>query len=38
MDMSSGANKLQCCKEHHHIGTWNIRSINQGKLDGKCKH
>ena len=22
-----------CCKEQHCIGTWNIRSMNQGKLE-----
>ena len=22
-----------CCKEQYCIGTWNIRSMNQGKLD-----
>ena len=25
--------KVQCCKEQHCIGTWNIRSMNQGKLE-----
>ena len=25
--------EVQCCKEQYCIGTWNIRSINQGKLD-----
>ena len=24
--------KVQCCKEQYCIGTWNIRSMNQGKL------
>ena len=24
--------KVQCCKEQHCIGTWNVRSMNQGKL------
>ena len=23
----------QCCKEQYCIGTWNVRSINQGKLE-----
>ena len=31
--MSGGESKVQCCKEQYCIGTWNIRSINQGKLD-----
>ena len=26
--------KVQCCKEQYCIGTWNVRSINQGKLQG----
>ena len=26
-------NKVQCCKEQHCIGTWNVRSMNQGKLE-----
>ena len=25
-------NKVQCCKEQYCIGTWNVRSINQGTL------
>ena len=33
MDVSSGRSKVQCCKEQHRIGTWNVRSMNQGKLD-----
>ena len=24
--------KIRCCKEQYHIGTWNARSMNQGKL------
>ena len=24
--------KVQCCKEKYCIGTWNVRSMNQGKL------
>ena len=33
MDDSGGESEIQCCKEQYHIGTWNIRSMNQGKLD-----
>ena len=33
MDVSGGGSKVQCCKEQYCIRTWNIRSINQGKLD-----
>jgi len=25
--------KVQCCKEQYCIGTWNARSMNQGKLE-----
>ena len=25
--------KVQCCKEQYCIGTWNVNSINQGKLE-----
>ena len=32
MDVSGGESKVQCCKEHYCIGTWNVRSMNQGKL------
>ena len=31
--MSGGESKVQCCKEQYCIGTWNIRSMNQGKLE-----
>ena len=33
MDVSGDESKIQCCKEQFCIGTWNLRSINQGKLD-----
>ena len=33
MIVSDGESKLQCCKEQYCIGLWNVRSINQGKLD-----
>ena len=33
MDVSSGESKVQCCKEQYCIGTWNVRSMNQGKLE-----
>ena len=32
VDVSGGKSKVQCCKAHC-IGTWNIRSTNQGKLE-----
>ena len=25
--------KVQCCKEQYYIATWNVRSMNQGKLE-----
>ena len=25
--------KVQCCKQQYDIGTWNVRSKNQGKLE-----
>ena len=33
MDVTGGEGKVQCCKEHCCIGTWNVRYTNQGKLD-----
>ena len=33
MDVTGDGSKVQCCKEQHCIGTWNVRSINQGKLE-----
>ena len=33
MDVSGSENKVQCCKEQYCIGTWNVRSMNQGKLE-----
>ena len=34
MDVSGGESKVQCCKKQYCIGTWNVRSMNQGKLEG----
>ena len=31
--MTADRSKVQCCKEQYCIGTWNVRSMNQGKLD-----
>ena len=31
--MSGGESKVQCCKEKYCIGSWNVRSMNQGKLE-----
>ena len=33
MDVSSGGSKIRCCKEQYCIGTLNVRSMNQHKLD-----
>ena len=33
VDVSSDESKAQCCKEQYCIGTWNVSSMNQGKLD-----
>ena len=33
VDVSDGESKVQCCKEQYCIGTWNVRSMNQGKLE-----
>ena len=33
MDVFGGESKVQCCKEQYCIGTWKVRSKNQGKLD-----
>ena len=31
--MTGDGSKVQCCKEQYGIGTWNVRSMNQGKLE-----
>ena len=33
MDVTGDGSKVQCCKEQYVIGTWNDRSMNQGKLE-----
>ena len=42
VDVTDNRSKARCCKEQYCIGTWNVRSMNQGKLevvkrDGKSK-
>ena len=32
VDMTGDGSKFRCCKEPYFIGTWNVRSMNQGKL------
>ena len=33
VDVNGNGSKVQCCKEQYCIGTWNVRSVNQGKLE-----
>ena len=33
MDVADDGSKVRCCKEQYSIGTWNVASINQGKLE-----
>ena len=33
MDVTGDGSKVRCCKEQYHIETWNVRSVNQGKLE-----
>ena len=33
VDVSGDESKIWCCKEQYFIGTWNVRSLNQDKLD-----
>ena len=42
VDVTGDRSKVRCCEEQHCIGTWNIRSMNQGKWkwstgDGKSE-
>ena len=32
-DVTDDRSKIQCCKKQNCIGTWNVRSVNQGKLE-----
>ena len=43
VDVIGDGSKVQFCKEQYCIGTWNVRSMNQGKLevikrDSKSEH
>ena len=43
VDGTGDRSKVQCCKEQYCVGTWNVMSTNQGKLevvkrDGKSEH
>ena len=33
VDATGDGSKVQCCKEQYCIGTWNVRSMNKGKLE-----
>ena len=33
MDVTGDGSKVQCCKEQFCIGTWNVRSMSQSKLE-----
>ena len=33
VNVTGDGNKVRCCKEQYCIGTWNVRSMNQGKLE-----
>ena len=33
MDVTGDRSEVQCCKEQYCIGTWNVRSMNQDKLE-----
>ena len=33
MHVSGSVSKVQCCKEQHCIGNWNVRFTKQGRLE-----
>ena len=33
MDVTGDRSKVRCCKEQYCIGTWNVKSMNRGKLE-----
>ena len=33
VDVTGDGSKVRCCKEQYCIGTWNVRSMNRGKLE-----
>ena len=33
MDVTDDGSRVRCCKEQYGIGTWNVRSMNQGELE-----
>ena len=35
VDATGDRSKVRCCKEQYCIGIWNVRSMNQGKLEAR---
>ena len=33
MNVNPDGSKIRCCKEQYCLGTWNVRSMNQGILE-----
>ena len=33
VDMTGDVSKLWCCEEQYFIGSWNVKSMNKGKLE-----
>ena len=33
VDVTGDGSKVRCCKEQYCMGTWNVKSMNQGKLE-----
>ena len=33
VDVTGDGSQVQCCEEQYCIGTWDVRSMNQGKLE-----
>ena len=33
VDVTGNGSKVQCCKEQYCIGNWNVRSMNQSKVE-----
>ena len=33
VDVTGDGSKVRCCKEQYCIGAWNVRSMNQGRLE-----
>ena len=33
VDVTGNGSKVQCCKKQYCTGTWNVKSMNQGKLE-----